>query len=145
MRPFTKWTRRTAGSQWASRQARPYFFGEAGKSCEVCVWQQSLQAEYADLRGQVTASALLDLSKAYEHILFDRLWAKGIAAGFPLDVLRLLLFCYGMPRRIQLAGVATVVCEPRRAVAAGCSFADLMMRLYLLDILDETCRLRPSV
>ncbi len=72
---------------------------------------------------------MLDLSKAYEHLRFDRLRTQGETRGFPFRLLRFLLQLYGTPRIITLDNIAALPCTALRAVVAGCAFADLMMRL----------------
>jgi hypothetical protein len=92
----------------------------------------------------VAVTVLFDLSKAYEHILFNVLRGKAAKFGFPLRLLRLLISMYTIPRIVMLAGVATGAFWPLRAVVAGCSFADLMMRVYIMDILDCIAEVWPK-
>ena len=145
LRPLTRWSRQTIGAQWAGANERRYFYGQAGKSVDACVWTQAATAECASQIKKTSASILLDLSKTCEHLHFDRLRTQGEKHGFPLKLLRLLLQLYGMLRIITLDTITALPCTVLRAVVAGCVFADLMMRQYLLDILDDTAKTWPGV
>ena len=88
---------------------------------------------------------LSDLSKAYEHIRYAALRARAATFGFPLRLLRLLLALYAMDRVLVFDGAAAQPFRPQNGVAAGCSFADLMMRLMVLAAMDAVQEAWPSV
>eukprot|EP00959_Pyramimonas_sp_CCMP1952_P011690 245779-Pyramimonas_sp.AAC.1 len=46
-----------------------------------------------------------------------------------------------LPRLVTVDGVAVGWCSPRRGVVAGCSFADLCMRIFPVPRLDEIAAL----
>ena len=144
LRPLTRWTRNIVGNAWAASNARPYIYGVTGASCETCVWRQAAAAEYADSKGLTAISILFDLTKAYEHLRFDLLAARAAQLGFPRELLRLLLSFYSMDRVIVLDSVATAPIQPQRGVFAGCSFADLMMRIVVITTLDPVIARWPS-
>eukprot|EP00972_Heterocapsa_arctica_P034932 5142638-Heterocapsa_arctica.AAC.1 len=50
-----------------------------------------------------------------------------------------------MQRVLKIGSVATHPFSPGNSVAAGCHWADLLMRLALIDILDDTITAWPSV
>ena len=49
-RVLTRWLRRTYGSSWLAKHPRDFWYGEAGKSVEQCIWAQAAAAEYAVAR-----------------------------------------------------------------------------------------------
>ena len=146
LRPLTRWTRNTVGSTWASTAgSRPYIFGTAGASCETCVWIQAAAAEYATCMGLVALSILFDLSKAYEHLRFHLLAAKANTLHFPLRLLRLLVALYKMDRAVTLDGATSAPFSPWSGAVAGCSFADLTMRIFIICALDAVKAHWPSI
>ena len=146
LRPMLRWTRSGfLGSRWATAHRRPYFFGEQGKSCDTCVWIQAAAAEFATERQQAAASVLFDLKKAYEHIRYDVPRRAAEKHDFPLLLMRLLLSFYSMMRVLSLGNLVAFGCLPMRGVVAGCSFADIMMRLTLIDTLDRVSEAWPSL
>eukprot|EP00959_Pyramimonas_sp_CCMP1952_P306127 6406577-Pyramimonas_sp.AAC.1 len=52
-------------------------------------------------------------------------------------VLRMLIKLYTMPRLLSCEGIVLDLMTPMRGVVAGCSFADQMMRSFLIPILDD--------
>ena len=144
LRPVARWTRGTVGSMWLSHQKRGFFFGEKRKNCEICVWTQSTTAEYGHELGHTVISVLPGMRKAYEHLKWRVLWRKWQRHGFPLELLALLLELYAMPRVVMLKRAVSHAVNPLQAVVAGCSFADVMMRLHFLAILDDCHATWPS-
>eukprot|EP00959_Pyramimonas_sp_CCMP1952_P087722 1835584-Pyramimonas_sp.AAC.1 len=57
-------------------------------------------------------------------------------------LMRLLVRLYALPRLATVDGIAMGRCSPRRGAVAGCSFADLCMRIFLVPRLDEIVALR---
>eukprot|EP00972_Heterocapsa_arctica_P025199 3713316-Heterocapsa_arctica.AAC.1 len=96
-----------------------------------------MAAEMAVCTGQVACAIMLDLRKAYEHIQVDFLLQQAIAYGLDMCIFRLLLMLYTIDRVIVLGVVATDAMTPLRVVPAGCSFADLMMRLALMELVTR--------
>ena len=66
----------------------------------------------------------------------DHLAAKARKFGFNLWVFRWLLSLYRSPRRIVVAGVASVEVRTCTTIVPGDCFADVLMRLALIDSLD---------
>ena len=129
---------------WQARNARPYFFGEQGKTCEDAVWLHSALAEYAQYSGKSYAAALLDLTKAYEKVDHKVLAEAAARYGFPLRVLKIALMFYRMSRVVIVEGLATSPVFTAQTIVAGCSFATVLLRLMLLPILDSVAANWPS-
>ena len=54
--------------------------------------------------GEVSASVLIDLAKAYELVQPSQVWAAGIRAKFPPAILRLELEAFAMLRPLMDRG-----------------------------------------
>ena len=143
-RVLMHWLRDTIGNEWARSVQRPYWYGARGKTVQRCVWAHAMAAEHAKARGECAASVLVDIQKAYENIRYSDLWAKAVRHKFPLHVLRLLLTMYSMTRMVKVGNVATAPFSALNSVAAGCQWADLLMKLSLIDILDDVVEAWPS-
>jgi hypothetical protein len=111
----------------------------------MCVWTRAVAAEYANCTAQAAAAWFLDLAKAYEHLRHDCLRLKAEETGFSLLLLEFLLGLYGMRRSIVVDGVSTGFVRARRSVVPGCSFADVLMRLYMLTPMDALAQAWPSL
>ena len=74
--------------------------------------------------------------KANENISFKDLVDKDISLNFNMMVLRFLIGFYRMGGVIMRNAACASVFFPSNAVVAGCSFADLCMRIILTPILD---------
>eukprot|EP00959_Pyramimonas_sp_CCMP1952_P136525 2857092-Pyramimonas_sp.AAC.1 len=55
--------------------------------------------------------------------------------------MRMLVRLCALPRLVTVDGVAMGWCSPQRGMVAGCSFADLCMRISLVPRLDEIAAL----
>ena len=137
LRLLTRWLRHTYGAKWQHEHPNCAWYGEAGRAVDQGVWTQAMHAEYAVAQGQEAAGILIDLRKAYENLHFDHLLTQAREFGFDLRVFRLLIALYSMTRLVQWEGCVAEGCNPTKAVAAGCSFADLMMRLALMGIIGR--------
>ena len=52
VRIWSQWARCEYAVKWERLYERGYWFGERGKSCDMCTWTKSLTAEYASSTGQ---------------------------------------------------------------------------------------------
>ncbi|CAK0891345.1 unnamed protein product, partial [Prorocentrum cordatum] len=97
----------------------------------------------ASIHGQA-ASLFLDISKFYEHVRHDVLWANAVCFGFNLRLLRGLLTSYQAPRMILAAGMASPAFGTTGTVLAGCACATAVAKLPVLGALlaaGATCPL----
>ncbi|CAK0815915.1 unnamed protein product, partial [Prorocentrum cordatum] len=81
------------------------------------------------------ASLFLDISKFYEHVRHDVLWANAVRFGFNLRLLRGLLTSYQAPRMILAAGMASPAFGTTGTVLAGCACATAVAKLPVLGAL----------
>ena len=80
---------------------------------------------------------MLDISKAFEHIVHALLVAEAVLTGFSLSVLRWALRTYCMRRRVIVAGCLTKEVIASRSAVAGDGLADVQQfaRRLLVNIL----------
>ena len=71
IRVYARWARRIYAVPWELANKREYWFGDKGRTCDMCSWRQSLVGEYAAATNQHAVSALVDLHKAYEHVTHE--------------------------------------------------------------------------
>ncbi len=126
--------------QWRLANARPFNWAAPGKNAEKAVWEQSLLDEAAMARGWCSASTLIDLVKAFEHIPLEVLWRRSKAHQFPLRLMCLVLELCAAPRRLVFRGAVSEATETLSAVIAGLVAAIDCMYLMVVDSLDAIRR-----
>ncbi len=131
--------------EWRSRTMRPYNWAAPGRSAEEAVWEQSVLDEAAASRGDVSASTLVDLAKAFEHIPLQLLWDRGRSHGFPLVLLRLILELCAAPRRLVYKMAVSEPVYTLTAVIAGLVSSIDLMFLLLIDVMDGLAARFPMV
>ena len=144
IRMMARWTRWSVSSVWEASHPRSYWFGEAGKSCDVCTWRQALSAEYAVEVGQSSGTGLIDMHRAYEMVSHKQLVQNARRYGFNLRLLRFTLATYCMARVIQFRQIATEFVQVAGTLVAGCSHATTLLRLCLMGALDTVAQKWPS-
>ncbi|CAK0836444.1 unnamed protein product, partial [Prorocentrum cordatum] len=99
-------------------------------------WLHNCFAGFAKSNPQFEAASLfLDISKFYEHVRHDVLWANAVRFGFNLRLLRGLLTSYQAPRMILAAGMASPAFGTTGTVLAGCACATAVAKLPVLGAL----------
>ncbi len=126
--------------QWRLRHARPFNWAAPGRNAEMAVWEQSLIDEAAANKGWCSASTLIDLVKAFEHIPLEVLWRKAKSHGFPLRLMCLVLELCAAPRRLVYKGAVSEATATLSAVVAGLVAAIDLMHLMVVDALDALRR-----
>ena len=144
VRVWTKYLFQKYVTPWSKLHPRTYWYGETGKSCELCVWIQSVLAEYASAKGHTYSALLHDLEKAYENVKHSLLIQEAKRFGFPLRVLQLALMLYRVPRRVVLGGVATALVATEQTIVAGCTFATTLLKLTLMHAVDVVVTRHPQ-
>ena len=94
---------------------------------------QSVIDEAAVADGLESATAFVDLAKAFERIRLEDVWRAGVRHGFPLHVLRLALEAFAFARRLSFQGVVSDPTLTLSAVLAGGGFAQVALHLLLQD------------
>eukprot|EP00971_Amphidinium_carterae_P330928 6464229-Amphidinium_carterae.1 len=75
--------RRPLSSHWETQHMQPYHWGQANRSCEFAGWLAGVLQEAAQGQGHVSATLLLDLTKAYENIPHELLQRNAAELNFP--------------------------------------------------------------
>ena len=132
--------------RWREGMNRPYDASRRGRRITEALWRQALQDEVAQATGLCSITALLDLTKAFEHVPLDKAWANGVRTGFPLKILRLALEAFAMARHLTFQGVtAPEGVTTLTAIVAGTSFAPDVLFLVLHEPVDQIRTLWPTV
>ncbi len=126
--------------RWRLQNARPFNWAAPGRNAEKAVWEQSLLDEAAVARGWSSASTLVDLVKAFEHIPLEVLWRRSKAHQFPLRVMCLVLELCAAPRRLVFRGAVSETTDTLSAVIAGLVSAIDCMYLMVVDSLEAIRR-----
>ena len=108
-------------------------------------WQASYAAESAARSGKYFAQSLLDLVKAFEMIPHHLIVSAARKHGYSPWLLRLSLAAYRLPRAIGVEGVYSRQIVACRGITAGSGFATTELRILLLDVIDQTYQLYPSL
>jgi len=125
--------RRIEVRRWRAEHSRDYDFGGRGRSSSNAVWVQALYNEAADFQDEAAVTVLLDLAKAFESVPLELVWERGIAMGFPREVLRLSLEVCSFLRHLTLEGVVEEGVQTVSAILAGTSFAtDLLFMVMVV-------------
>ncbi len=131
--------------QWRIKSMRAYNWAAPGRSAERAAWLHSLADEVAKAKGMESATALIDLVKAFEHIPLSLLWRRGAEHGFPMAVLRLVLEICAAPRRLVFRGALSQTVSSLTAVVAGLVMAVDLMFLAIVNTMDELSVKFPEV
>ena len=114
-----------------------------GRRNEDVVWKQALYDENARELGQCSASALLDLKKAFETVSLHHPWKAGPRYGFPLATLRATLEIFSFGRVLNLDQAIALPVRSLSAILAGSRFATDILYLTLLEPCDRIQALCP--
>ena len=137
--------RRDMVRDWETTNPRSYWWGVAGRSTERCMWEHAALDEGTKGLSVAAVSLLLDLVKCYDLVSHPAVLAQAIALNFPLAVLRLSLAAYGAHRRITLRGAVSREVQAMRGVAAGCGQATTLLKVLLMQLLDNLSERHPAV
>ena len=109
-----------------------YWWSTSGHSRDKLVWVQVAGAEWAATKGFSSGLILLDLQKAFEHVIHFELLAAAQRSGFPLRQLKLLLELYRSPRVLSLNDAISKPLHATQTVLPGCQFATVLLQLVLM-------------
>jgi len=137
--------RRPLVREWRATQKRRYDYGLRGRSSTEAVWVQALHDEATEFTGEAAATALLDLTKAFESVPLAMVWARGCQLGFPLAVLRLSLEMCAFARHLVLEGVLGEGIDTLSAILAGLSFATDLLFIIMTEPCDRLERKWPDL
>ena len=108
-------------------------------------WQVAFQAEPAALKSEHYGQSLLDLVKAFEKIQHHKVVTAARKHGYNLTILRLTFAAYRLPRSIGVEGIYSRMVIACCGITSGSGFATVELRALLLDVIDSTYVLWPSV
>ena len=128
--------RSSALRKWESEHDRGSIYGASGKAAKRASWLSAWEAENAKSKEGLYAQALLDSAKAFETVPQNKLWAQAAARGYPLQMLRLALAAYRLPRVIGIDNVFSRLIHATRGITAGSGTATAELRLLILQLLD---------
>lgn len=132
--PIRIWMRARSviAKRWEAAQARPSLYGGAGMGAQRAAWNISFTAEAAATSGRCYGQALLDLRAAIKH-------------GYDIAVLLLSLDAYRCPRTLIDNRICSRLIVAVRGITAGSGFATTELRMLLLDVVDSSYVIFPSV
>ncbi len=131
--------------QWRLDCRRSYNWSAPGRSAERAAWVQTVTDEAARERGMVSASTLIDLVKAFEHIPLALMWRQAVKHRFPLVIMRLVLELCAGPRRLVFRRAVSNEVSTLTAVIAGLVMATDCMFLAIIDVMDDLVLRFPAV
>ena len=109
-----------------------------GRGARRAVWVQSVMEEAARQRGLASGSVLIDLIKAFDHLLLAEIWKAGVTHKFPMNLLVLSLECSTFSRRlVYRAACSTESVQTYAAVLPGLEHSTDFMLLALMGPLDR--------
>lgn len=131
-------TRRQQILKWRKDNHREYNWMSKGRGARRAVWVQSVMEEAARSRGLASGAVLIDLIKAFDHLLLEDVWHAGLKSGFPVTVLRTSLECSTFARRLVFRGAcSSAKVETNAAVLPGLEHSTDFMLLALMGPLDK--------
>ncbi len=125
--------------------ARDYLFAGKQKGAHVAAWQHAFRAEHAADSGATFAALLLDMEKCFEVVPHDVLAREAEQLGYPLQLLRLSLASYRLPRVLSADGAFSAEVIAERGIAAGSGLATAELRVLLIRLLDRVRAIYPSI
>ena len=134
--------RRVEAEEWEQRFVRPYF--AAGNGPIDTVWRQACRQEAGTASGQEAAIVMEDLEAFYENIDREILAREAERTGFPMGIVRACLAAYSGPRMLTSQGMLTRAVFPRKGIIAGCSLATTLIRVYMVNAMDEALTRLPQ-
>ena len=130
---------------WECAHSRPCLYGGPSMGAQRASWLAAFAAEDAARADEYFAQSLLDLVKAFEMIPHRHIAVAAVKHGYSLWLLRLSLAAYRLPRAVGVEGVYSRLIIATRGITAGSGFATTELRVLLLDVIDSTYVLWPSI
>ena len=114
------------------------FVFKAGVSTTQCTWLVNKVTTYFMRRGTAVTACLLDCSKAFDKVKFDKLFSKLIAKGLPAIVVRVLVFIYEEQTGwVKLGGKTSATFGITNGTRQGSVLSPVLFSVYLDDLLKE--------
>ncbi len=129
--------RRPESAGWEEEHHRAWDYAAAGRGAAMGAWDIALEIEASESLGMSMAAFLADMEKFYEYIPHGLVAQKALKLGFPPAVALLAVRQYGSERRIAVNGCLTEGVLTDRGVVAGCSIATSIVKLVLVEVIDD--------
>ncbi len=129
--------RKPVVASWRLRIPRPYDCMASGISCEQAVYEQSVRDEAVQNEGLVSASALLDIVKAFETVFLSHIFWAAPELQFPMLILRLALEACAASRYLVYGNSVAAPVDSLTAIVAGSAFATDLLAIVLAKPIKE--------
>ena len=133
-------SRKAAVQKWLRVNKFEFDWATQGRSAEAAAWHQALMDEAATAQSLVSATAFVDLTKAFENVRLEDVWRSGRHYGFPLQILRPALEAFTFARRLCYHKAVTDPVYTLSAILAGGGFAQVALLLVLVHPLELLAR-----
>ena len=130
---------------WRTGVERSYNFAGKGKSSDIAAWLQAHKAEYVASKGESSAASLVDLTRAFEMVPLELVWAAGLRLHCPPAILRLELEAFSLTRRLVFRGAVADPIQTYSSILAGGSFATDALFMVMSGVCDRILVENPGV
>ena len=130
--------------QWAARDHKGYGWAAQGRSAEAAAWTQSLYDEAATQQGLASAAVFFDLTKTFDMIRLEDVWAAGLRARLPAGILRLAMESFAFARRLTFRKEVAEPVHTLSAILAGSGMAQIALAIVLAEPLERIMRTQPQ-
>ena len=131
--------------EWENSHSRPCLYGGPSMGAQRASWQAAFAAEDAARSGEHFAQSFLGLVKAFEMIPHHHIAYAAQKHSYSPWLLRLSLAAYRLRRVVGVEGLYSRPIVAARGITAGSGFATCELRVLLLDVIDSTYTLNPSI
>ena len=116
---------------------------KTGVSTNQCTWLVNEVTTYFMRRGTAVNACLLDCSKAFDKVRFDKLFSKLVGKGLPPIVVRVLISIYKEQTGwVKLAGMRSDPFKITNGTRQGSVISPVLFSVYLDDLLAELRKLQ---
>jgi len=133
--------RQADAARWAGLHDRVFFAAGRCRSTVDPAWRNSVRNQRARAVGDNVATLSWDLRKFYERVSHAKLRQRAIEHHFPLAIVDCAINAYKMARVITYDGLAGDDLYPNCGTIAGDSLSDCLIKLYYLDVFDQTAEI----
>ena len=81
-------------------------------------------------------TVLLDMEKAYETVGHTLMWHIGLSWRMPVQMLKLILECFGLPRIVRLGEACAAPRGTKFGILAGSRYGTRFMKLIMVLLCD---------
>ncbi len=121
---------------WRLRTQKPYDCMAMGISCEQAVYEQSIRDEALQHEGKVSATALVDVVKAFESVFLSHVFSAALDLGFPAAILILVLESCAALRYLSFEKAFADPVSTLTAIVAGGTYATDMLAMVIAAPID---------